>query len=386
MKKRRKRAKCLNCDYKLEEVHNYCPMCGQENTDFRVSIWDLIVEFFGSYMNFDSRLGRSIVPFLFKPGFLTNEFNLGKRTKYVHPVRFYFVITFLFFLVFSQVVGDVNFEDENSPKSVPDSTFVDKNVTIGWDADKIGVFSEEDSAELAKLAKDLKMDSTLTKLGASNFVDTLKKKERNVDKLKNFADSLNKNNPKTKENFTNWNMMGVSYKINLDKIDSWLKDPKMTSDILLDSIKASEKNFLNRRIAQQAIKMKGEPEELYRAILDNFPTAIFFLMPVFAFILKIFYIRSKRLFIEHLVLAFHLHAFIFFALFIPLLLNLWLDVEELWGWCSLIIVIYTFFMLKNVYGQGKFKTTFKFFSIIFTYFITLIFAAFFEVLLSIMLF
>jgi hypothetical protein len=354
-------------------------MCGQENTDYRVSIWDLLTEFFGSYMNFDSRLGRSIVPFLFKPGFLTNEFNLGKRTKYVHPVRFYFVITFLFFLVFSQVVGDVNFEDENSPKSVPDSTFVDKNITIGWDADKIGVFSEEDSAEFTQLVKNANIDSALKKLDVST-------KERNVDKLKNFADSLNNNSSKKKYKYTNLNIFGVNYKINFNKVDSWLKDTKMTQDVLLDSLQASEKNFLNRRMAQQAIKMKGNPERLYEAVLDNFPTAIFFLMPVFAFILKIFYIRSKRLFIEHLVFAFHLHAFIFFVLFFPLLFNIWLDVGELWAWSSLIIIIYTFFMLKNVYSQRKFKTIFKFFSIIFTYFFVLFFAVIFEVLFSLILF
>lgn len=38
---------------------------------------------------FDTTFFRTITPFLFKPGFLTIEFNEGRRKKYVKPIRLY---------------------------------------------------------------------------------------------------------------------------------------------------------------------------------------------------------------------------------------------------------------------------------------------------------
>lgn len=47
----------------------------------------------------DSRLWRTLIALLLKPGFLTREFIDGRRVSYLPPVRLYLVLSVLFFLV-----------------------------------------------------------------------------------------------------------------------------------------------------------------------------------------------------------------------------------------------------------------------------------------------
>ena len=103
MKKRRKHDNCLNCGYELDKSYNYCPECGQENTDNEVSIKLLLREFTSNFFSLDSRFGRTIKPFLFKPGEITNAFISGKRVFYANPIRWYLVISIFHFFFFLKV-------------------------------------------------------------------------------------------------------------------------------------------------------------------------------------------------------------------------------------------------------------------------------------------
>ena len=97
MKIRRKTNCCLNCNHTLSEVYNFCPHCGQENNDNNVSFGTFIGDFFSNYFSFDTRIGRSIQPFFLRPGYLTNQFNEGKRMRYMHPLRLYLIVSLVFF-------------------------------------------------------------------------------------------------------------------------------------------------------------------------------------------------------------------------------------------------------------------------------------------------
>lgn len=100
-KERRKKSNCLNCDKALQPWMNYCPKCGQENHVRRASIRVLSHDFLQDYWTFDSKLFKSIIPLLFKPGFLSKEFIEGRRVRYIPPIRMYLFISFIFFLVTS---------------------------------------------------------------------------------------------------------------------------------------------------------------------------------------------------------------------------------------------------------------------------------------------
>ncbi|MFY7788349.1 MAG: DUF3667 domain-containing protein, partial [Thermoflexibacteraceae bacterium] len=91
MKKLRKDDHCLNCGLHLAPLYNYCPQCGQENTNNKQSLKELLKDVYDDYITFDARFWRSFKPFVFSPGLLTREFNQGHRIRYVHPVRLYLI-------------------------------------------------------------------------------------------------------------------------------------------------------------------------------------------------------------------------------------------------------------------------------------------------------
>ncbi|HTE18895.1 MAG TPA: hypothetical protein VK689_11025, partial [Armatimonadota bacterium] len=92
------------------------------------------------------------------------------------------------------------------------------------------------------------------------------------------------------------------------------------------------------------------------SFVDNAPTGIFLMMPLFALILKLLYARRKRFYVEHFVFALHVHSFAFLLLTVMMVLK--------WEWLnallSLWFIVALYIAMKRVYGQGWFKTLVKY--------------------------
>lgn len=104
------------------------------------------------------------------------------------------------------------------------------------------------------------------------------------------------------------------------------------------------------------------PEEalgrVVRGMVENAPKVIFLLLPLYALLLKLLYIRSKRYYVEHFIFALHVHAFAFVLfLLMSLLQNVHYMPGLLWVW----LMLYFWLALKRVYGQSRLKTTAKWF-------------------------
>lgn len=96
-KQRRKGSECFNCHTPFTQNENYCPNCGQENHSRQASTRMLLDDFLKDYIAFDSKLFKSVVPLLTKPGFVTMEFLNGKRQKYIPPIRVFIFLSFIYF-------------------------------------------------------------------------------------------------------------------------------------------------------------------------------------------------------------------------------------------------------------------------------------------------
>ena len=88
--------KCQNCGH--EDTGNFCSNCGQSFTVLNRPIKEIFIEIF-DIIDIDRRIINSIIPFLFKPGFLTREYLAGKRKKYISPVRLYLILSLFFFFL-----------------------------------------------------------------------------------------------------------------------------------------------------------------------------------------------------------------------------------------------------------------------------------------------
>ncbi len=88
---------CLNCG--STRVEAWCARCGQRNVDLRVPARDLALDAIEDGLSLDSRIGRTVVPFLFHPGRLTTEWCAGRRARYSSPLRLFLLTSAVFFLL-----------------------------------------------------------------------------------------------------------------------------------------------------------------------------------------------------------------------------------------------------------------------------------------------
>jgi hypothetical protein len=106
----RPRNSCLDCGAPLEG--KYCIACGQRAQVRSLSLPSLAHDALQDFTNFDSRVWTTLRALLLRPGFLTNEFVQGRRTRYLPPFRLYLVLSLVFFVVLSckpdeaVVIGD----------------------------------------------------------------------------------------------------------------------------------------------------------------------------------------------------------------------------------------------------------------------------------------
>lgn len=91
---------CENCGAPLGG--EYCSACGQRHFEHPVHHFGHFVsEALEDLTHADSRLWRTLIALLFRPGFLTREFLDGRRVRYLPPVRLYLVLSLLFFVIVS---------------------------------------------------------------------------------------------------------------------------------------------------------------------------------------------------------------------------------------------------------------------------------------------
>jgi Protein of unknown function (DUF3667) len=93
-KKYREETNCLNCG--AEVTGRFCPECGQENVGSHESFFHLVGDYTADFFHFESKIPRSVIPLLTKPGFLTKEYWEGRRIRYIHPLRLYLFVSVLF--------------------------------------------------------------------------------------------------------------------------------------------------------------------------------------------------------------------------------------------------------------------------------------------------
>lgn len=344
VKNRRGGTKCLNCGNSFTEADAYCSVCGQLNDNPKISFGYLVLDFLNNYLSFDSRLGRSIVPFFFQPGYLTLRFMEGKRVAYAHPLRMYLIVSLVtFFLLnvqINKVTGGMNFNALDFEEAFEDSGQIDK----------IEQLTDEEKKEL----------NSVINFGANNGVATIATEDE---------DSI----------------VGLTY-------EDWtlyqsLKKSGYKTEKILDSLRIEEKGFFQKLITKQFIRLdRSDTKSVTGYIVKNASLMMFLLMPIFALILKLAYFRKKEIFyIEHLIHSFHIHTFIFVMFSIYTLLSLFWELNAP-GILMLVCMIYGYFSLRKVYGQHHKRTFVKFILIGFLYSTIFLIFLTIEILLSLLIF
>lgn len=361
MRIQRKHNRCLNCETLLDSSYNHCPKCGQLNNDNNVSFGTLFKDFFSNYFALDSRFTHSFKPFFIKPGYLTNKFNEGKRMSYANPVRLYLIVSLFFFFIFTNVGKKIVTDSDN--KISTSSNSKDNIETSISDIDSVSM------AELYEIKER-------TGLGFKAVMRTLPKEDKKkiIDKIGVDSAALfhiiPKDTVKRKKKTPNPDEeLGFmdDRKFNWDLYDTELKEnDDLTNQQILDSIYIDSASDLELLIAKQKIKVdRTETEYFIGDALKNLPIMMFVLLPIFALILKLLYVRRQVLYIKHLIHALHLHAFAYLVYGTTLLISFYVMDNNDWAdWVNffsfIIVSTYAYISFLRVYKQHWFKTLIKF--------------------------
>jgi Protein of unknown function (DUF3667) len=120
---------------------------------------------------------------------------------------------------------------------------------------------------------------------------------------------------------------------------------------------------MKEKIGEHGVNLKV----FFLAVINNLPAMMLCCIPLFAFVLKVLYVRRRVLYIDHLIYALHIHAFAYLATIIIgfgswELARVAPGVQPLATAVFIIAaVVLLFLSIRRVYRQGWFMTVFKFF-------------------------
>ena len=298
---------CENCGAEL--CGKYCAVCGQAAIDYRRSFRHVIVDILDSFLNWDSKFFATIGWLLLRPWHLTNEFLAGRRVRYLHPLRLYLLASILFFFV-------VNYWAKS----------------FHVDPSKL---SAKDRAEVqADLEKE-------------NLPPDVRARVRQALEPSPSPSATTGQSPQA------------------------TATPEETPLIQFGPEDKNSTPF-EKWIESRAKEKFGEHGTKFGIFLttlfSNLPYMMLCCIPLFAFVLKILYIRKHVFYIDHLVYALHIHTFAYVGIMLIGLITIGLNriappvfagwiVGLLWLWFA----IQVFLSIRRVYRQGWFFSIFKFF-------------------------
>jgi uncharacterized protein DUF3667 len=384
--KQRRSGKCHNCEEQLTEEQNFCPNCGQSNTDNNVTFWVLIKEFVDNYLGIDSKMAHSFLPFLLRPGKLTNRFQAGQIKHFIHPIRLYFVLSLLYFFVISYLLSGINFS------SIDD----DNNNTFGGTTNIENLI---DGERLSQLSDSIKINL---------IPDSLRTNYNSIKSFKVLYDTLQSNLDDDFFEGLKVDVEGLQVPTKnderfMERAHRLARDKKVTDAAFMDSItfKLDDAEFSlftgksKTHFNQQVRKVFENDEGFKGFVLGNLPFMMFILIPLFAGVLKLIYVRRKHLYIKHIVHALHVHAFAYFVYAVGLLIIFKLFTPEIFPnmnhemWRGIVAFImfvgvstYVYISFLRTYEQGWFKTLVKFNIVGFIYVIFLQIFFYAEVFIS----
>lgn len=137
---------CPNCG--SDRVDSYCAECGQRAGDLHVTVGQFVRDALNGLFSFDSRVWRTLIALVGRPGLLTVEYWRGRRARYVAPLRLYLFVSFFTFLLLALLargdVLDTTGTNPDAPVRVGFSDEHDAEADMGWFVEGVLVPITED--------------------------------------------------------------------------------------------------------------------------------------------------------------------------------------------------------------------------------------------------
>ena len=334
-----KPGKCANCGAPL--IGPYCAVCGQERDTHRRSIMDLVHDLISDIASFDSRLLHTAQAFLLQPGELPRAFREGRTRRYVPPLRLYFFVTLVFFLI----LGGFNI-------AIMQLQVVATPVKIIYDA-KGDAFiknpaydpGDPDQGRLPKLIR-ISKDKAKDPAGMFNFST----RPYFFQRIGRYHSGL------TRE-------MRARIEKNRQRVDREIaggaKDPRKAAEA------KKVGGWMDKHFYGGLSRLAADPAALNEPLTTWIPRVLFLLLPLYALLCAAFYWRQRKKFylVDHLIFSLSVHTFTFLALIVAVGLAQLVSGGLVFWFLLASIGIYVFLSIHRFYEQSWFWTTVKFLSI-----------------------
>jgi hypothetical protein len=358
---------CENCGVPL--TGPFCAQCGQHAVDYHRSIWRVLVDAADSFLNWDTKFLSTIGVLLTRPWKLTNDFNAGRRARYVHPLRLYLLASIAFFLIVKLVHFDPGKHIQLGPQdraqidatlsklAGPDSPLPpDQREKVEGARAKFN----ENNGTLSEEKRD-ELEAVLKSVVVSGIKDKLKRKEG--EHLIKTIGMIPEPSATPEETKPSDETSGASP----------TPSPRTTPENQIiqfsddgNKAKSPMENSMET-LVKEKIGEHGEKAKLFLETLrGNIPTMMLCCIPLFALILKVLYIRKGRFYVEHLIYALHIHTFAYVGVVVITLIGMglahWSDTARaiVCTFLGITLFVQVFLSIRRVYRQGWFFTTFKF--------------------------
>jgi hypothetical protein len=347
---------CENCGTQLSGM--YCPQCGQAAIDYRRSFRHVIVDLLDSFLNWDSKFFHTIALLLTRPWRLTIEFLAGHRVRYLHPARLYLLISIVFFFAATSWIKSIHIDPINLSPT--------QRAEIRSELERDNVAPEVRAKIEAALGGPAISTEKRSELKAQLKRDDLPEEERS--KIEKQLEDDFPPDARTKMEEAMKNLPPETRA----KVDQALKQPLEEKSKLIETDDKTPPDSFEKWIEGRARQKFGEAgtniQLFLVTLISNLPYMMLACVPLFAFVLKILYLRKRIFYIDHLVYAFHIHTFAYLAIMLIVLATMGLNrtaPSALAGWTIALLwttfAVQIFLSIRRVYRQGWFFSIFKFF-------------------------
>ena len=331
-------AACENCAAALQGP--YCHACGQAAHSPVRSFAHAVEEVFESFWHLDGRIFRTLRRLL-SPGALARDYLAGRRAPYVAPMRLFVILCVLTFFVGRLV----DFGSTAVPAIQQDASSVDGQLAAAGSVTEVERIRDAAIADLQQARAEVPATLAPVRHGFDQGIAAVR---RQADRR--FVE-----------------LRGVPAGAEFDNAPS--------ADAISIETGSAPGGWLERqarRIEQNLPRIQQDPGLVKAVFMGSVPSTLFVLVPLFALLLKLFYLDAGRVYLEHLVVALYSHAFLCVALlgqFALMALDHWITPHLpgagvavgllallLWLWMP----AYLLLMQKRVYRQGWPLTTLKF--------------------------
>jgi uncharacterized protein DUF3667 len=321
---------CENCGTELRG--HWCYKCSQAAVDYHRSFGHVIYEVLVEFWDWDSKIFGTLGLLIAKPWRLTIDFNGGKRVRHANPLRLYLLASILFFFAVNFSAKGLKFEPGKTKLNPKD------RAELQAELDKEGDLPPAARAELERLL-DQPPASPAPSAAPSTTASTTPS-----------PTSAPTASPPEAEK---------QYGPAADRPFLMFDDAKSTTPF---------EKWLEAR-AKEKMGEHGTKMGLFITTLFSYlPYMMFCCIPLFAFVLKVLYIRRRIFYIDHLIYALHIHTFFYTGLMLIVLITIGLNrviPGTFAGWVIALLwitfVTQIFLSIRYVYRQGWFISTLKFF-------------------------